>query len=374
MSAARVESVSTTVVDLPLRRRHRFSVTEIDQQSLVLVRVRTADGAEGFGEAVAPGGPWWGGESVETMRAIIDGYLAPLVVGRDVADVQAVRAQMDRQVNENRFAKAGLETALYDAWGRTLGVPVHALLGGLVRDSLPVTWALGASDADDIIGEATAKLEAGEHHSFKLKMGSQDPAADIGRIEKVAAALASRASLRVDLNASWDELTATRYLPRLQEAGIELVEQPLPAWDTDGMARLAGRLDMPVMADESVRSEHDAFRLARIRAADIFSLKVTKSGGFTVTARIAAVAAAAGIPCHGGTSIESSIGTVAALHSYCTLPAVTFGSELFGPLLTADDLLTEPLTYRDGHLHVPEGPGLGVSVDEDSVRHFSRKE
>lgn len=374
MSRARIESVTTSIVDLPLRRRHKFAVTEIEQQSLVLVRVRTADGAEGFGEAVAPGGPWWGGESVETMRAIIDGYLAPIAVGHDLAEVQALRAKMDRQVSENRFAKAGLETALYDAWARSLGVPVHALLGGVVRDSIPVTWALGASDADGIITEATAKLEAGEHTSFKLKMGSQDPADDTRRIEKVATALAGRASLRVDLNASWDEPTATRYLPRLQDAGIELVEQPLPAWDVDGMTRLADRLDMPVMADESLRSEHDAFRLARAHAADIFSLKVTKSGGFTVTARIAAVASAAGIPCHGGTSIESSIGTVAALHSYCTLPAVTFGSELFGPLLTADDLLIEPLDYRDGHLRVPDGPGLGVVLDEDKVRHYSREE
>jgi len=372
MSTARIESISTTIVDLPLRRRHKFAVTEIDHQSLVLVRARTTDGVEGIGEAVAPGGPWWGGESVETMKTVIDTYLAPLVVRHDAAEIQALRAAMDRQVNENRFAKAGLETALFDAWARSLGVPVHALLGGLVRPSLPVTWALGATAADEIVEEAAAKLDAGEHRSFKLKMGSQDPEDDVRRIEKIANALAAKASLRVDLNTAWDEVTATRYLPRLQDAGIELVEQPLPAWDIDGMARLAARLDMPIMADESLRSEHDAFRLARARAADVFSLKLTKSGGFTVTARIAAVAAAAGLPCHGGTSIESAIGTVAGVHAFCSLPAVTFGSELFGPLLTTEDLLTEPLEYRDGHLHVPSGPGLGITLDEDKVRHFSR--
>lgn len=232
---------------------HKFSVTQIDHQSVVLVRVRTVDGAVGIGEGVVPGGPWWGGESVETMKVVIDRYLAPLLVGRDVAEVPALRATMDRLVAENRFAKAAVEVALFDAWGRTVGLPVYALLGGLAQDRVPVTWALGAARPDEIIEEATGKLDAGKHASFKLKMGSQDPEADVERIEKVASALASRASLRVDINAAWDELTATRYLPRLQAAGVELIEQPLPAWDIDGAARLAQLLEIPIMADESLR-------------------------------------------------------------------------------------------------------------------------
>src|SRR6185312_12959000 len=302
VSTGRIASVSTTIIDVPLRRPHKFSVLEIGHQSLVLVRIRTAEGIEGIGEGVTPGGPWWGGESVETMKPVIDRYLAPITIGHDVSDVQRLHATMDEQVSENRFAKAAMEIALYDAWGKTAGLPVHALLGGLVLPAIPVTWALGAADADEIIAEASAKLDTGQHASFKLKMGSQDPDSDVRRIEKVAAALADRASLRVDLNAAWDELTAARYLPRLQDAGIALAEQPLRAWDIDGMARLCQQLDMPVMADESLRSEHDALRLATTRSGDIFSLKITKSGGFTVTQRIAAVAHAAGIPCHGGTA------------------------------------------------------------------------
>jgi muconate cycloisomerase len=372
VSTGRIVSVSTSIIDVPLRRPHKFSVLEIDHQSLVLVRVRTAEGIEGIGEGIVSGGPWWGGESVETMKPIIDQYLGPISTGHDVADIQQLRATMDKHVSENRFAKAAMEIALYDAWGKSAGLPAHALLGGLVRPAIDVTWALGAAGADEIIAEASSKLDTGQHASFKLKMGSQDPGDDVRRIEKVAAALAGRASLRIDLNAAWDELTATRYLPRLQDAGIALVEQPLPAWNVDGMARLCQRLDMPVMADESLRSEHDALRLATTRSGDIFSLKLTKSGGFTVTQRIAAVAHAAGIPCHGGTAIESPIATAAAAHLYCSLPAVTYGSELFGPLLMAEDLLTEPLTYRDGQLHPPLGPGLGITLDEDKIRRLTR--
>jgi muconate cycloisomerase len=374
MTAAgpRVEAVRTTLVDLPLRRPHQFRDSTMDVQAVLLVRVRTGDGVVGVGEGVVPGGPWWGGESVETMRVIVERYLAPLVVGADLTRLPALRERMDRLVAANPFAKCALETAMWDAWARTLGLPLHALLGGRCRDSLPVTWAIGAADPDVVVEEALAKVESGGHASIKLKMGALEPAADTARVEKIAASLAQVTSVRVDLNGAWDEPTATRLLPRLEEAGIDLVEQPTPAWDVDALARLCALLRIPVMADESLRSDHDALTLAARRAADVFSLKIGKSGGYLVTRRIAAVAQAAGIACHGGTGIESSLGTLAGAHLLATLPAVTYGSELFGPLLMTDGLLAEPLDYRDGALHLPDGPGLGIDLDEDRVARYAR--
>jgi muconate cycloisomerase len=373
MTAAgpRVEAVWTTLVDLPLRRPHRFRDSTMDVQGVLLVRTRTSDGVVGVGEGVVPGGPWWGGESVETMQVIVDRYLAPLVVGADLTSLPALRARMDRLVAANPFAKCALETAMWDAWARTLGLPLHALLGGRCRDSLPVTWAIGAADPDVVVSEALEKVESG-HASIKLKMGALEPAADTARVEKIASSLVQVTSVRVDLNGAWDELTATRLLPRLEEAGIDLVEQPTPAWAVDALARLCALLRIPVMADESLRRDHDALALAARRAADVFSLKIGKSGGYLVTRRIAAVAQAAGIACHGGTGIESSLGTLAGAHLLATLPAVTWGSELFGPLLMTDGLLAEPLDYRDGALHLPDGPGLGIDLDEDRVTRYAR--
>jgi muconate cycloisomerase len=375
MTAAgpRVETVRTTLVDLPLRRPHRFRDSTMDVQAVLLVRVGTGDGVVGVGEGVVPGGPWWGGESVETMQVIVDRYLAPLVVGADLARLPALRERMDRLVAANPFAKCALETAMWDAWARTLGLPLHALLGGRCRDSLPVTWAIGAADPDVVVSEALDKVESVGHASIKLKMGALEPAADTARVEKIAASLAQVTSVRVDLNGAWDELTATRLLPRLEQAGIDLVEQPTPAWDVEALARLCALLRIPVMADESLRSDHDALTLAARRAADVFSLKIGKSGGYLATRRIAAVAQAAGIACHGGTGIESSLGTLAGAHLLATLPAVTYGSELFGPLLMTDGLLAEPLDYRDGALHLPDGPGLGIDLDEDRVARYTRR-
>lgn len=113
--------------------------------------------------------------------------------------------------------------------------------------------------------------------------------------------------------------------------------------------------------------------LVRMRAADVFSLKSTKSGGLRCTGQIAGIAAAAGVPCHAGTAIEGPIGTAAALHLACTAPAVTYGSELFGPLLMREELLAEPLRYADGVLHLPNGPGLGVELDPVAVARFTRR-
>ena len=369
----RIETVSTTLVDLPLHRPHQFRDSTMDVQAVLLVRVITGEGVVGVGEGVVPGGPWWGGESVETMQVVVDRYLTPLAVGADLGRLPALRGRMDRLVAANPFAKCALETAMWDAWARTLGLPLHVLLGGRCRDSLPVTWAIGAADPDVVVEEALAKVESGGHDSIKLKMGALEPAADTARIEKIASSLAQVTSVRVDLNGAWDELTATRLLPRLEQAGIDLVEQPTPAWDVDALARLSALLRIPVMADESLRSDHDALTLATRRAADVFSLKIGKSGGYLATRRIAAVAQAAGIACHGGTGIESSLGTLAGAHLLATLPAVTYGSELFGPLLMTDGLLAEPLDYRDGALHLPDGPGLGIDLDEDRVARYARR-
>ncbi|GHH42389.1 muconate/chloromuconate family cycloisomerase [Lentzea cavernae] len=367
-----IDGVDTVLLDVPLVRPHRFARTGMDAQPVLLVHVRTAGGAVGLGEGVVPGGPWWGGESVETMKVVVDQYIAPLLLGRRVDDIAGILQTVNDVVNANLYAKAAVEIALHDAWARSLGVPVHTLLGGLARTSIPVTWALGTEPADVVIEEAMAKLDAG-HRSFKLKMGAQDPADDVRRVCVIAEKLRGVAGVRVDLNARWDRLTSLRHLPALAEAGVELVEQPVPGAEVEWLAEINRALPIPVMADESLRTPSDALRLAGLRAADVFSLKTTKSGGLRATAAIASIAAAAGIPCHGGTSIESPVGTAASLHLACASPAVTWGSELFGPLLMREELLATPLRYDAGDLHLPTGPGLGIELDPAAVAAFTRR-
>lgn len=367
-----ISAITTTILDVPIRRPHKFSILTIHSQSLLLVRVETTDGVTGIGEGVVPGGPWWGGESIEGMKALIDLYLTPLLVGEDLSHVSFLGRKMDRMIDGAEFAKAAVEMALWDACGKTVDLPVYQLLGGSHRDRLPVTWALGAEPADVVIDEARKKLTAGEHRSFKLKMGSGPPADDVARIAAVADALDGEAKLAVDLNGSWDSLTAERYLPELAAAGISLIEQPVPRWDVAAMARLCATLTIPVMADESLRSPHDAVQLCASRAADILAVKLAKCGGISNVLAVGAVADAFGVPCYGGTTIESSIGTAAALHTFCAMPSLTAGTELFGTLLLSDDIVADPVTFEDGFLQLPSGPGLGIELDEQKITYYTR--
>jgi muconate cycloisomerase len=176
----------------------------------------------------------------------------------------------------------------------------------------------------------------------------------------------------VDINARWDRLTSLTHLPTLAEAGVEMIEQPVPGTEIETLAEINAALPIPVMADETLRTPSDALRIARLRAADVFAVKTTKCGGLRASMEIAAIGAAAGIPTHGATSIESPVGTAASLHFACAAPGVTWGSELFGPLLMAEEMLVEPLHYADGELHLPDGPGLGIELDPDKIRAFRR--
>ncbi len=361
------------IVDIPLRRPHRFARAGMDAQPVLYVFVRTAGGVTGVGEGVVPGGPWWGGECVETMQVIVERHLAPVLLGRRVDEIPTILRDASDVVAANLFAKTAVEVALHDAWARHLGVPVHTLLGGAARTGVPVTWALGTETADTVVEEALSKLDSGLHTSFKLKMGAQDPADDVARIVEVAEKLAGVAAVRVDINARWDRLTSLTHLPALAAAGVEMVEQPVPGHDVEAMAAIAAALPIPIMADESLRTAADALRLATARAAGIFAVKTTKSGGLRAGRAIAEVAAAAGIPCYAATSIESPVGTAASLQAACVSPATGWGSELFGPLLMAEEMLVDPLVYDADGLHLPDGPGLGVELDPDKIHAFRRK-
>jgi muconate cycloisomerase len=368
-----ISGVRTEILDLPITRPHRFAHQTMHHQSHLLVRITTEDGLEGIGEGVTAGGPWWGGESVETMKATIDNYLAAALVGKDAGSIELLLQEMDRVAAANPFAKAAVEMACYDLLGRYAGLPLYRLLGGLYRESIPVLWAVGAGGADENISEMENKLGAGLHSRFKVKVGAADPEADAQRIKRISAALGEDARLVIDPNSSWDLPTAMRMIPELAEAGVSLLEQPLPRWDIGGMAKLADMQLVPLMGDEGVCSPHDALAFAERRAAHVFSLKVHKTGGLSRSKKVAAIAEAAGIRCFGGTNLETSVGTAAALHLYCALANLSEDCELFGPLLLADDIVEEPIGYRDFRAWLPHGPGLGVSLDEEKVEHYRRR-
>jgi muconate cycloisomerase len=365
-----IERVETFLVDLPTIRPHQLSMATMNGQTLMLVRLYCSDGTVGVGEGTTIGGLAYGAESPEGMKLAIDTYFAPLLVGADASHVPAIMAKLDKAIRDNRFAKCAVETALFDALGQRTGLPVSQLLGGRVRDSLPVAWTLASGDTGKDIDEAERMLAQRRHNIFKLKIGRRAVADDVAHVAAIKKALGDRAAVRVDVNMAWTELQAQHGLAALADAGCELAEQPVAT--TEALARLKGRYPIAVMADESLIGPASAFALARVAGADVFAVKIEQSGGLRAAQQVAAIADAAGIALYGGTMLEGAVGTVASAHVFATFRDLQWGTELFGPLLLTEEILIQPLQYQDFQLAVPTAPGLGIALDEDRVQFFRR--
>lgn len=371
-AAARIVEVEPFLLDVPTIRPHALAMTTMRRQTLVLVRVRCADGVVGWGEGTTIGGLSYGEESPEGIALAIDTYLAPVALAAETSRLGAVMSAVDRHVKGNHHAKSAIETALLDVWGKRLGVPVSELLGGRVRERLEVAWTLASGDTGRDVAEAEEMLARRRHRIFKLKIGSHEPRDDVAHVAAIKRALGDRASVRVDVNQAWDEPTAGWGIAALEAAGVDLVEQPVPRAHRGAMSRLAARFTVPIMADETLRGPEDAYDVASSNAADVFAVKVSPSGGPRAAARVAAIADAAGRGLYGGTMLEGSVGTAAAAQVCATFPRLVWGTELFGPLLLTEEIVRAPLAYADFGLEVPDRPGLGIDVDEERVAALRR--
>ena len=368
-----ITNIEVILAEVPTIRPHRLSVATMHTQTLVLVRVRCADGIEGWGEATTIGGLNYGEESPDSIKVNIDTHIAPLLVGMEASQVAKTMAKIRKVIQGNRFAKCAIETALLDAQARRLGVPLSELLGGRVRDALPVAWTLASGDTAKDIAEAEQMLELRRHNIFKLKIGSRPVADDVAHVLAIKKALGDAVSVRVDVNQAWSELDAVRGIAALEAGGIDLIEQPVRAEHTAAMARLAQRFSVALMADEALHGPLDAPAFARNDGTDVLAGKITQSGGLVPAAQVAAGARLAGSGLYGGTMLEGGIGTAASAQLFATFGELAFGTELFGPLLLTQEVLRTPLVYKDFMLQVPTGPGLGVEPDMDKLRDLRRR-
>lgn len=368
-----IRSIETTIVDAPTRRRHRLSNLEITHQNYVHVRLQLENGVVGWGEASTLGGPRWAEESVESIKAAIDRYLAPALAGRPAHAFEANAIVMRKAATRNNAAKSAIEAAALDAVGKTLGVSAAALLGGAVRERFPAIWALASGVAAQEIDEAKRRIAERAFRRFKIKLGFDAPAADIARLETIRAALGDDVELIVDVNQAWSEADCLRWMPALEALGVALVEQPLPAAEIEAMARVARRTRIPLMLDEAVFSGAEALRGGTLGAGTVLSLKLVKSGGAFELKRTAGIAAAFGQELYGGCLLESSLGAAAHLAVFATLPELQWGTEHFAPRMLVEDLAEEGLVYDDFDVCLPTGPGLGVTPDLDKIKSFTRR-
>ncbi len=374
--AMQITRVTTYIVEVPIRRELMItsslgvhSVTRV-----VLVRLETDAGIEGCGEATVT--PAWSGETAWGAKALLDHYLIPAVLGKRLAglpDVDSALATMDKAAVLNPFAKSAIEMAMLDALGKAASLPIHALLGGPVRDTaIPIRFSLAALPPEQTAENAARRVAWG-HTTIKVKVGL-DPRADVERVCAVRDAIGPRVKLTIDANGGWSVEDAVWAVKAMKACDLTLVEQPVRREDLNGMAQVRRSVEPPIMADEGVFTPWDAAQALQREACDIISIYPGKNGGITVSQRIAEMAAERGVACAVGSNLELDIATAAMCHLTLATPNVAaeqYHGDILGPLYHETPVVHEPLRLADGYAHCPTRAGLGVEVDWDRVRRLS---
>jgi len=362
-----IERVEVFGVAVPLVQGFRNAYATKSVQRSAIVRITARGGAVGLGN-IDPS-PGYSRDTVDDHLRVLGSILAPRVIGLDAANPHRVAAEAGAAVPGFLDAKAAIEMACVDLTARACGVAVHAYLGGAVRQRLTFNAWIGILPPDEAAAETLAWRDRG-FRSAKVKVGG-DIHADRDRLAAIRAAVGPDMRLRIDANAGYDVDTAIRLARLMAPFDLQLFEQPVPADDLAGMARVRREAGgIPIMADESVVDHASLIDIIRAGAADLVKVKVMKQGGFLETRRMIATAAAAGLRCVVGHGFGLGINTMAEIMLAATSDDVIDGLECVGPLKTTDDITTVKLDLSSGSLALPDGPGLGVALDEAKLATY----
>lgn len=365
-----IDRVDVIPVSLPLRRPHHMAIGTVSRVEYVIVKVQSDQGLVGLGEAPLEQGPIFSEETIGSVCDVIRRFIAPQLVGTDPVLVHGHAEEWRRTIKRNFFAKAAVEMALLDLAGQVAGRPVYDLLGGACRQGIPLSFSLGTGNPDEEIEEIESLLERGIG-LYKIKVGFLGVREDVGRVRRIVEHFSGRARFRVDANEAWTFSEARSVLFALGDLPIDFIEQPVSRQPMQLMAELSKSSPIPIAADESVFGPEDAFAVCQARAADVVSVKIQKAGGLLPSHQIAVICRAAGVGLYLGGMLETGIGTAAALHFGASAPGLTFGCELVGPLMLPSSLVAEAPLVHEGQVLVPQGAGLGVTLDDDAVRAYA---
>lgn len=342
----------------PYRSNHGV----VEARERVLIRVETDDGTVGWGETLALM------ESPAATTAVVDHVLAPELVGREVGDIRSFTEEFYFPYTRIHPYVGAVEMALWDAHGKQLGVPVADLFGGSTTDTVPVAFCLGILDAERSREQATFAREAG-FEVLKTKAGS-DWRADVERIQAMHDAADGDLDFRLDPNQGWSFEETVRATAALEDAGVYLqyLEQPTRIDTYGSYAKLRSRTRTPIAVNEDTYFERNLTHLLRADAVDVGVLDIVPAGGILAAKDLAATAAESGVSLSHHSGFDLGIKTAAMLHTVATTPAFDLAPDSIY-YAWADHVLEEPIEFADGALAVPDGPGLGVQVDETAVEH-----
>lgn len=361
-----IAKVDVIPVEIPLITPVRMATHTITHAANVLVRMESADGVVGWGEAaeahnmtgdLQPG-------IAAAMRRLAEHYLKA-----DARRLHALARVADRAIYANTAAKSALDMAAHDLVARSRGMALHELLGGATRTQIPALCIVGSGDPDADARTAAAGRDAG-HCEFKLKVGMADVSTDAAAALAVRVAIGPDATLGTDANQSLTVTRAIRFAQLTGDAGLAYLEQPLRGADLSGMAAIRSATNLPLSVDEGLHSVRDILDYARAGAIDGVALKLIKTGGMGPTMVAIELAALLGLDVNlSGKIAETGIASAALAHVAAAAPDIAWGFSVTNHTLEAD-VVTQPLTVTNGEVQVPDGPGLGVDVDDEAIAQY----
>ena len=312
---------------IPLIETFRIAFAEVSEAYTIIVELTTDEGVSGFGEAV-PTTRITGesfNQAIENLK-----YLRKYLIGKDPLYIGSLEYEVNKVLLGNPSIKAAINMALYDILGKTSGKPVYKLLGGF-RDSFETDITIGIKSVEDTVKDALKHVKAG-FKVLKIKVGLNDEE-DIEKIRRIRDVIGYNIRIRLDANQAWSPKRAVKIMKKLERYEIEMLEQPVPYWDIEGLKYVKERIEAPVIADESAHNSRDVISLVKREAVDGVNIKLMKCGGLTKAVEILEYARKKNIKCMLGSMIEGPYSINYALHLAMAYSDVIKYIDLDSPLL-----------------------------------------
>lgn len=378
----KITKIECIPVSIPFAKPMKMGGGTAACSDAVVVKIHTDEGITGICET-GDTSPWYMGESQDSIMHNINKVYGPQVLlGEDPFNIERIVARMDKAAKVNNQSKAVIDYALHDIVGKALGVPVYKILGGLSNERIPLVFVMSSGTVEEVGAEGKQLVKAG-FRGLKLKVGAKSIAEDLDMLGALREAVGKDIKIMTDTNGGWHYMQAFQFLKEAVKYDLFLAEQPVPWWDMDGLARLRRKVDVPIFADESAAELNDLFKLMQRDAVDGLFLKVPKAGGIHKSQKWVSIAQAAGLIVMCGCMIDTGLGAAANAHFLAGTEWMgKIEQEAIGPLNLynihdtvstplLNDLAKNVLKYENGFLYPPDGPGLGVELNEEAVANLA---
>lgn len=358
----KIKEIAVGYISIPLVTPFKTALRTVDSVNDLIVRITGEDGTAGYGEA--PPTAVITGDTKESIEAAIRGYIAPAILGMELDDLPAVMEKMEKSIAKNTSAKAAVDIALYDLYGKYRKMPLFRLLGesdpSAVKTKLETDLTISVNETEEMVRDSIRAAEEG-FGILKVKVGKGGEK-DVERIRAIREAVGRKVKIRVDANQGWTREEAVRTICAMEDAGaeIELVEQPVSYHDFKGMKYVTEHVSTPILADESVFSYEDALRVMEEHAADYLNIKLMKTGGIHEALRICEAAEKYQVKCMIGCMLESKVSVSAGAHLAAAKGCITM-ADLDGPSLCKTDPYLGGPVFSGPEIRMPESFGIGIT-------------